>query len=120
TGKRTKDDSDGVEVVEQIVGNTVGPHTGREGVGRSAESTVVDVVDGKEEEDAASLESTADILNKLIIISVNLGATSGSENAGLARLPETLADDGANATMSEAVAKHADEVNQIGTDRGLL
>lgn len=118
--KRTDDNGDGVEVVEQIVGDTVSPHTGGEGVGSSTEGTVVDVVDGKEEEDTASLEGTADILNELIIIVVNLGATSSSAHAGLGNFPESLAADGLEPTVREAVTKNAEDIAQIGTARRLL
>lgn len=49
---RDDDNRHGVEVIEEIVRNTVSLHTGSKGVGGSTKGTVVDVVDGEEAKDS--------------------------------------------------------------------
>lgn len=113
-------DTNGVEVVEEIVGEAVGLHSGGKSVCGSAKTTIVDVEDGLEEEDAAGLECAADVVDELIVITVNLGASSGGADAGLSNLPESLAANGPDASVLEAVTENLEDVAEIRAPRRLL
>ena len=114
------DDADRVHVVEQIVGQAVRSHTGRQGVGGSSETTVVDVEDGYEEEDAAGLEGTTAILDELVVVRVRLCAPRRRTNTGLALLPEARTADPLEAAVRDAVAHDPEDVAQVGSSGRLL
>jgi hypothetical protein len=65
------DNSDGVEVLHQIVGNTVGSHLSTLGDEVIRELAVDDPVNRVEAEDLAGNESALDFLNKVIVPSEN-------------------------------------------------
>ena len=57
------DDGEGVEVVEDIVRNTVRGQGGGLGIGSSTKTTIINLLNWEEEEDCASCHSTANIVN---------------------------------------------------------
>lgn len=95
-------------------------HAGSEGVGSGTETTVVDLEDGLEEEDAAGLECAPDIIHELVVVSVHLGAASCGANAGLARVPESLASNALDAAVRQAVTQDLEDIAQVRSTWGLL
>lgn len=107
------DDGHGVEVVEEVVGDAVGLHAGREGVGGSAEGTVVDEEDGEEAEDARGLEGAAHIVDEVVVVVVVLGAAGSPADTGFGGVPESLAADRADATVAKGVAEDLEDIAKI-------
>ena len=114
------DNSNGVEVVEEIVGDAVSLHAGSEGVGGSTKGAVVDVEDGEEAEDSGRLECATNIVDEGVIVRVCLGAAGSDANAGLGGVPESLAADGLDATVRKSLAENLEHVAKIGTSGRLL
>jgi hypothetical protein len=65
--RQKNDDSDGIEVLHQIVGNAVESHLSTLGDEVVGELSVDDPVDGIEAEDLAGNESTLDLLNEVVV-----------------------------------------------------
>jgi hypothetical protein len=65
--RQENDDSNGVEVLHQIVGNAVESHLSTLGDEVVGELSVDDPVDGVEAEDLAGNESTLDLLNEVVV-----------------------------------------------------
>jgi hypothetical protein len=67
------DDGDGIEILHQIVGNTVEAHLAGLGDEIVGEVTVDDPVNGVEGEDLAGNKSTFDLFDKVVVPHENLG-----------------------------------------------
>jgi hypothetical protein len=110
-----QDNGQRVEVADDIVGDTVGgEHGGQVRSGRT-DTVVVEVLDGEETEDTSSLESTADILDELVVPLSLVTGTAGSDDRGLSRLPETGATNSLDTTSAEADAENLENVGKIRT-----
>jgi hypothetical protein len=116
----TDDDSDGVKVVQKIVGNTVGVHTSCQGVGSSTKTTIVDIKDGLEKEDTAGLEGAANIVDELVVVTVVPSGACSPTNARLANVPETLPTNASKTTMGKDVAKNVENIAKIRATWRLL
>lgn len=116
----TKDDADRVQVVQQIIGNTVGVHTSSQSIGSGTKTSVVDLEDGLEEEDTTGLESAADIVNELVVVCVNVRRASCAADARLANVPESRAADALESTMGKDVSDDLENIAQVRSSRGLL
>jgi hypothetical protein len=55
-----------VEVIEDVVRDTIGSQRSRLGVGSRTETTIVDLLDGEKEENCASSHSATGVLNKVV------------------------------------------------------
>lgn len=111
---------DRVEIVEKIVRDTVRLHASCKSIGGSTEGTIVDEEDGEEAEYSRSLEGAAHIVDEVIVVTVLLGATSGSPYTGLGGVPEALAADGADAAIAESISKDLEDIAEVRSSRGLF
>ena len=131
-----KDNTQGVEVADDIVGNTVTSQHGGQEVGRASDSVenkvsiagslvrhlinlpvVVPVLHREEAEHASRLHGPLDILNKLIsVVSLVLQSLS-CNNRRLASIPPSTAANSEDSTTSQAVADDSEGVGQVGSTR---
>jgi hypothetical protein len=109
------DNGQGVEVADNIVGNTVGGEHGGQVRGSRTDTVVVQVLDGEETEDTSSLESTADILDELVIPRGGVTKASGGDHGRLGGLPETVATDSLETSSAETDGKNLEDVGKVGT-----
>lgn len=84
------DQSDGVQVVKQIVGDTVELHDSRHGSQVVGHLVVCEPVQRKPEEDLTSVETTLDLVNPDVVNAVHPGRGSTAENTGLHTSPEVV------------------------------
>lgn len=109
-------DTERVEVGNDVVGDTIRPQHGRQEISGGTETVVVEVLDREEAEDTSTLECTADILNELVA-PLNLVGTlkAGSSNVGrLGQFPETVTTDLLETTAAEADTENPENVGEIG------
>lgn len=129
-----KDDAQGVEVADDIVGNTVTSQHGGQEVGRASDSVankvsiaeslvmhlinlpvVVPVLHREEAEHASRLHGPLDILDKLIsVVSLVLQSLSCNDRR-LASIPPSTAADSEHSTTSQAVSDDSEGVWQVGS-----
>ncbi len=114
------DDGDWVQVVQKIVWNTVGAEGGGEGIGGGSETLSVDGEDWEEEEDTAGLEGTADIVDKLIVVTVLLGRASSSADRWKTVVPETLAAEGLDTAVDQDLTEDTEGVSEVRSSWWLL
>lgn len=85
-------------------------HAGGQGVAGRADTAVVELDDGLEEEDSTGLEGAADVVDKLIIVAILLLRAGGAADGRLANVPEALAADARETAMGEDVSEDAEDV----------
>ena len=108
------DNGDGVEVLDNVVGDAVTLH-GRGLDGQVAGHLVVgEEEDGQEEEDLAGLETTADLIDPLVVVGEPGGALADGHVGGLAELKVGL-EEGA---LLLGEAEHLHELFEDGAGRG--
>ncbi|GAW12004.1 hypothetical protein ANO14919_013590 [Xylariales sp. No.14919] len=113
-------DTDGVQVVEQIIRQTLGVQTGSQRVGSGSETVVVDLPDGSEQEDGTRLEGSLHVVDEDIVVLIVLGATGSSSYTRLANIPKARSADLLEAAVCEDVAKNLEDVAQVRTSWRLL
>lgn len=116
-GKR--DDTERVEVADDIVRDAVRGQHGRQKARRVAQSVVIDVLDGEEAKDAGRLECAADILHKLVIpMSPNV-LSLRCDDGRLGRVPEAMASNAQDTAATEADAQYTADIEQVTAARGV-
>lgn len=110
-----EDDGERVEVADNVVGDTVGGEHGGQVRSSGTDTVVVEVLDREETEDTSSLESTADILNELVIPGGVVTGASSSDHGWLCRLPEAMATDSLETASAETDGKNLENVGKIRT-----
>jgi len=101
------DNSDGIEVLHQIVGNAVKTHLTGLGDEVVREVAVDDPVDGVEAEDLASNKSTLDLIDKVVVPVEDLGLAEAGLVRWLSSVHVTVLD------------HHPDNAEGVGNDRSL-
>lgn len=109
-----EDDGDGVEVLDNIVGNTVELEGGGLGGQVSGHLVVGEEEDGEEEEDLAGHETTADFVDPGVIVGHPLGAVGDGDVGGLCELPVELE---ATALLADE-PEHLEELAEDGASGG--
>lgn len=111
------DDGERVEVGDEIIGGAVGGHGGGLRGRDTADTAVVEVVDGEEEEDLTGGEGTGDIVDETVGPGDGLVAVGGDalfrEDGRLRRVPEAVA---AHALETAALEGHADDLEDVRQD----
>lgn len=110
-----QDNGQGVEVADNVVGDTVGGEHGGQVGGSGTDTVVVKVLDGEETEDTSSLESTANVLDELVIPRGVVTEASGGDHGRLCRLPETVTTNSLQASSAETDSKNLEDVGKVGT-----
>jgi len=110
-----EDNGEGVEVADNVVGDTVGGEHGGQVRGSGTDTIVVEILDGEEAEDTSGLESTANILNELVAPLGVVTSATGSNDRRLSRLPETVTANSLDTTGAEADAEDLEDVGKIRT-----
>ena len=110
------DDGEGVEVGNNVVGNTIGLQHGRQERSGGTETVVVEVLNREEAEDTSTLECAADILNELVTpLNLVLALKTGSSDVGrLGQIPETVTTKLLESTTAEADTEDTEDVGKIG------
>lgn len=110
-----KNDAEGVEVGDDIVGHAVaGEHGGQE-VGGAANAVVVPVLHGEEAEHPSGLGGTLDVLDELVVVTSLWLSSLGSDDRGLSSLPPAVTANAKETTTGHAVTDDTSGVWQIGT-----
>lgn len=78
------------------------------------------MLDWEEEEDGTSSHGSANILNKAVIVSVDLGVTCGSEHGRLDTVPVSFTSDSSDTSLSKSEVVDVNEIFQSGSSRWLL
>lgn len=104
------DDGDGVQVLDDIVGNSVKLHGGGLGGQVTGHLVVGEEEDGQEEEDLAGHETSADFINPGVIVGHPSRALSGRNVGGLGEVPVELE----GLALLLDIHKHAHELGQDG------
>lgn len=119
-GLLTDNDTDRVQVVEQIVGQAFRVQTSSQGIGSGSKTVVIDLPDRGEGKDGAGLEGTLHVVDERIIVWIRLSAPCGLSHTGLAKVPEAGSADLLQAAVREDVAKNLEDVAQIRPSGRLL
>lgn len=109
----TKDDDEGIKVVNNVVGNTVGSKHDRESVTSASKTTIIDEEDWGEEKDTASLECLLSITDKLVVPWNCYWLTTGSDNRWFGRFPESSTADFRKTSTSKTHAKDSADIAQV-------
>ena len=133
-----KNDTQGIEVADDIVGNTVTSQHGCQEVGRASDSVasnvstystlyttlawhliglpvVIPVLHREKAEHASRLHGPLDILDKLISVVSLVLQTLSCDDRRLACIPPSTAADSEDSTTSQAVTNDPESVWQIGS-----
>lgn len=131
-----KDDTQGVEVADDVVGNTITSQHGGQEVGGASDSVtskvsisvslacclfclpvVVPVLHREEAEHPSRLHSSLDVLNKLIIVAGLVLQSLSCNDRWFAVVPPSAAADSEDSTTRQAVADDSECVGQVGSTR---
>lgn len=106
-------DTQGVEVANYIVGDTVALEHVAEEIGGATDTVVVPILHGEEAEHASSLHRALDILHEQIIV-VCFGLESlGGNCRRLGRLPPPTLADSEDTAVGHAVCENTEDVWQV-------